>query len=732
MISFIENKKIFHLATKNTSYIFGFPLDDFPVHLYWGKKLNCTPDFERLFPKECRMARSFCAVDGKTEDGSWLSRENITAEFSTFGNSDLRMPAFHARYKDGSSVSHFSYKSHRITDGKPGLAGLPATYCENGDDVQTLEVVLSDELTGVEVVLQYSVFYELDAITRSFKCVNNGEDDICLERALSASVDFKTDRFDIIHLAGAWARERSVQRVPLMKGNINISSARGASSGIHNPFFALVSKNTTEQSGSAYGFNLVYSGNFTAGVYSDNLNYARAYIGINPFEFNWVLEAGESFQTPEAVLVFSDKGTGGMSRIYHKLYRTRLCRGEYRDKERCCLINNWEATYFNFNEEKILDIAKKASDCGIKLMVLDDGWFGKRDDDTSSLGDWFTDKNKLPNGIDGLCRKVNSLGMKFGLWFEPEMISPVSELYKAHPDWCIHVAGRRRPESRNQLMLDLSRKDVCDYIVKSVNSVLESANIEYVKWDYNRNMVCVGSEQLESRRHGEFYHRYILGLYDVLERIVSANKNILFESCSGGGGRFDPGMLYYMPQTWTSDNTDAEARLHIQYGTSMCYPYSAMGAHVSVVPNHQVGRITPFSMRGNVALPGQFGYELDLTKLSDEDISLVKEQVKFYEKYGEIFHKGDLYRLRTPDNDYMCANEFVSEDKNTVIITIYSIHGSANAPVDYVYARGLEPDAKYRKTSDGEIWSGEDLMNLGIPFFADKDFKSSVWVLEKI
>ena len=727
-----EKDKVFHLQTEKTSYIFGFLTSNTPVHMYWGKRLKKTPDINTLFIIPYKWPRSFCVADGTTKNGDVFSRESLTMEFSTFGSSDLREPTFHAEYKDGSTVSDFEYKSYKITNGKKGIEGLPATYSENDGEAQTLEVTLTDKLTGLDIILQYGVFDKLNAITRSIRCENHGENRAVIDRILSASVDFKTDKFDMIHLPGTWGRERVVTRVPVTKGYINVSSARGASSNTHNPFIALVSKDATENFGSAYGFSLVYSGNFLAGTYADYLNCTRAYIGINPFGFKWQLDPGDTFSTPEAVLVYSGEGIGEMSRIYHRLYRTRLCRGEYRDKERSCLINNWEATYFDFDEEKIVEIAKKAASCGIKLMVLDDGWFGKRDNDRSSLGDWFVDKRKLPNGIDGLCKKINALGMKFGLWFEPEMISPVSELYAKHPDWCIHVDGRDRKEGRNQLILDLSRDEVCDYIINSVNAVLDSANIEYVKWDMNRNMACVGSATLPSDRQGELYHRYMLGLYKVLEAIVSSHPHILFESCSGGGGRFDPGMLHYMPQTWTSDNTDALARIDIQYGTSICYPYSSMGAHVSAVPNHQVRRTTPISFRGNVAIPGQFGYELDLTKLSDEDIAEIKEQTKFYEKYGEVFHRGDLYRLRNPLGDYMSAIEFVSEDKNTVIVMLYSHKGTANAVLDYVCLGGLDAGAEYKKTENGEIWTGEALMNVGIPFMADTDYKSRIWIFEKI
>ncbi len=726
-----EKNKLFHLQSEKTSYIFGFLQDDFPVHLYWGNRLEATPAFDQLLIVPYRWPRSFSAVDAITADGDRVSRDNLPSEFSTFGSSDLRMPCFHARYKDGSTVSHFSYKGHKVFNGKKPLEGLPATYVEDDSEAQSLEITLTDDLTGVDIVLQYTVFEKYNAITRSYRCENNGEDRITIERALSATLDFKKCDFDMIQASGAWGRERYAQRAPLMKGDMNVWSARGASSGVHNPFFALVSKDATETNGSAYGFNLVYSGNFIAGATVDPYNCTRAYIGINPFNFAWQLEKGQSFQTPEVVMVHSGEGIGEMSRRFHRLYRNRLVTSKYKNEERSVLINNWEATYFDFNEEKIVSIAEKAQKGGIKLFVLDDGWFGKRDDDTTSLGDWFVDTAKLPNGIDGLCNKINALGMKFGLWFEPEMISPISKLYEAHPDWCIHVKNRVRTESRNQLTLDLSRDDVCDYIIKSVNAVLDSANIEYVKWDMNRNMSNVGSALLDSEHQGEFYHRYILGLYKVLGAITSAHPNILFESCSGGGGRFDPGMLYFMPQTWTSDNTDALARLSIQHGTSLCYPYCTMGAHVSVVPNHQVQRTTPFSMRGNVATPGQFGYELDVTKLSEEDFSLIRGQVDFYEKYGSVFHRGDLFRLRNPEDGNVTALQFISEDKNTVIVMLYSTLGIANAPLDYVTLQGLEKGAVYKKTENDELWAADTLMNAGIPFLTDTDYKNKVWIFEK-
>ena len=728
MIKYDSEKKIFHLYSQNTSYIFGFLHNKFLVHLYWGKKILSNELDYDMFLNCDKYKRTMSANDYKE---FFISRDNLPTEYSTFGNTDMRTPAFHAEYNDGSFITELEYESHIIYKGKNKLKGLPATYIENDDEADTLELTLKDSLTGLKIVLCYTVFNQLDAITRGVKVINTGSDTIKLKSVLSAVLDFKDSDYDFIHLPGAWARERHPERVPLMGGKQIVDSARGASSAQHNPFFALVGKNTDENNGDAYGCGLVYSGNFTAGVEVDSINNSRAFIGINPFGFSWLLGSGEEFISPEAVLVYSENGIGGMSRIYHKLYRTRLCRGKFRDIERFVLINNWEATYFDFNEEKILNIAKKASEVGVELLVLDDGWFGKRNDDSSSLGDWFVNTEKLPDGLAHLADKVNEMGMKFGLWFEPEMVSPDSDCYRAHPDWCIHVKNRLRSEGRNQLMLDLSRQDVCDYVYNCLYENLSTVNISYVKWDYNRNMTNIGSALLASDRQGEFYHRYILGLYSILERLNNAFPDVLFESCSSGGARFDPGMLYYMPQTWTSDDTDALERVFIQYGTSLCYPYSSMGAHVSIVPNHQVGRVTPITARGNTAMMGQFGYELDLNKLSDEEIDVVKEQIKVYKKLGPVFHKGNLFRLVTPENGHFVSNQFISEDKNTVVVSNFVLRAVPNSSVYYLKLKGLDRNAKYVLEETGKVYGGDILMSAGIPYQLSKDYDTKLLVFNK-
>ena len=628
------------------------------------------------------------------------------------------------------------------------LEGLPATYCEEGDKVETLTIHLEDTYQNVDVFLSYSVFEDLDAITRSTKIVNRGEK-LLLDSAMSATVDFYgSPEQEILHLDGAWTRERHITRQPVVYGNQGINSRYGCSSAMHNPFIALCDKNSTENHGNVYGFNLVYSGNFTAGAEKNTYNGTRAYIGINPTNFQFVLEKGESFQTPEAVLVYSANGLGEMSRIYHKLYRTRLCRGKYRDAERFVLINNWEATYFDFNEDKIVAIAEKAAKIGIDTMVLDDGWFSSRINDKCGLGDWYENRDRLPNGLEGLSKRINALGMRFGLWFEPEMVNPGTELYKNwfepemvnpgtelyknHPDWIIHTKGRESYQVRNQYTLDLSRDDVCDYIIDTLSGILSRANIEYVKWDMNRYMSAPGSALLDGARQGEVMHRYILGLYRVLETITQRFPNILFESCASGGGRFDAGMLHYMPQTWTSDDSDAVERLKIQYGTSIVYPFSTMGAHVSAVPNHQVGRITSFEMRCNVALAGQFGFELDLNKCTEEELKTAEKAIKTYRELGEVFHKGDCYRLKSPFDSDVCAIEFVSEDKNTVILTINSSKATAYAPDEYILLEGLDENALYALDGSDNRFGGDYLMNIGWHFVNDRENQSVTAVFKKI
>ncbi|EOT2959490.1 alpha-galactosidase [Clostridium perfringens] len=725
-INYNENFKTFHLRTKKTSYVLKVMETGHLSHLYWGRKLKAD-NLEYFFRR-----RGFGSFAADTDNISGFQLELIPQECPTFGATDLRSPSLEFQYEDGTSATDLRYKSYRIYEGKQRLSGLPAVYVESEEEATSLEITLVDSLKNLEVILTYNVFEDFDAITRSLKIVNNSDEKINIERVLSANVDFTTDEFDFIQLSGSWGRERHILRNSLRSGSQAIESRRGASSHAQNPFMALCSKDANEEYGEVYGFSLVYSGNFLANVEVDMYRNARAQIGINPFDFKWLLESKEEFQAPEVVLVYSSKGLNGMSQIYHNLYRKRLCRGIYRDKVRPVLINNWEATYFDFNEVKIKEIAKEASKLGMELFVLDDGWFGNRNDDKSSLGDWFVNEGKLKGGLSKLAKDINNMGLEFGLWFEPEMISPISKLYEKHPNWCIHIPGRTRSQARSQLILDLSRKEVCDYIIESVSKILESANISYVKWDMNRNMTEVGSLGLTSERQRETAHRYILGLYRVMEEITSRFPNVLFEGCSGGGGRFDPGMLYYMPQTWTSDDTDAIERLKIQFGTSMVYPPISMGCHVSAVPNHQANRITSLETRGVSAMAGNFGYELDITKLSEEEKEELKEQISLYKEIREIVQFGTLYRLKSPFNSNEVAWMMISEDKNEVVVSYVRQWALVNERFSNLKLTALDKDSEYEIIGEDIILRGDELMYIGLNIpELQGDYVSKLWRLKK-
>lgn len=726
-IIFNKENRLFHIKTSKTSYVMRVLETGHLINLYWGRKINSNK-IDYVVKK--RPCGSFLA---DLDNIDALHLEVIPQEYPSYGNPDLRSPAVQIKLENGTTVTDFRYHSHEIYNGKKALKGLPATYVENEDEAETLEITLKDELSGLRVVLSYTVFKNYDAITRSCRIINDSKEEVDVLRALSANVDFRHSDFDLIQLSGSWARERHIIRTPLRSGGQCVESRRGASSHAQNPFIALVSKDTTEDNGEVYGFNLIYSGNFLANVEVDMHNNARTQIGINPFDFTWNLEAGQEFQTPEVVMVYSPNGLTGMSHIYHDLYRERLCRGAHRDKERPILINNWEATYFDFNEEKIKDIAKESSKLGIELFVLDDGWFGKRNNDDCSLGDWFVNEEKLKGGLNSLATDINKMGMKFGLWFEPEMISPKSKLYEEHPDWCIHIDGRLRSEARKQLILDLSRDEVCDAVIKMLTNVLKSAPIEYVKWDMNRNMTEIGSPAWPAKKQKEVAHRYMLGLYKILENLTANFPNILFESCSGGGGRFDGGMLYYMPQTWTSDDTDAIERLKIQEGTSLVYPTITMGSHVSAVPNHQVHRITPLHTRGVVAMAGSFGYELDVTKMTDEEKEEVKSQVEIYKGIRKTVQFGDLYRLKSAFDSNECAWMNISKDKNNLVVSYVKKYAEANVLPKRLKLKALYENSLYEVIETGEVFGGDELMYIGLEIGElNGDYQARSWTLRKI
>ncbi len=637
-------------------------------------------------------------------------------EYSCFGIGDYREAAFKILDDKGMTAVDLRYKSHRIYRGKPALEGMPATFATDNSGCETLEITLEDTPSGLEVVLVYTAFYKLDVITRSVRVNNVGSRSIQLTRVLSTCIDFDTDKFDMITLNGSWARERAVERCRLHHGKQLIDSIKGESSHQNNPFVALCDNNADEDRGEVFGFNFVYSGNFYAQAEVTQHKKTRFVMGINPLDFTWLLEPGESFTAPEVVMVHSDEGLGKMSRTFHDLYRENLIRGEYKNKRRPILINNWEATYFNFDTEKIISIAREASKLGIEMLVMDDGWFGHRDSDNSSLGDWFVYEKKLQGGLKYLVDEVNKLGMKFGIWFEPEMISPDSELYKAHPDWAIQIEGRPLTMSREQYVLDYSNKEVRDYIYGLMKNILDSANIEYIKWDMNRQFTEIGSNFLPANRQRELWHRYVLGVYDVMNRLTTDYPHLLLENCSGGGARFDPGMLYYSPQIWCSDDTDAIERLKIQHGTSMCYPCSAMGAHVSDCPNHTVGRNTPFRTRGHVAMVGTFGYELDVTRIPQEDRDAIPAQIEEFNKFNTLVRTGDHYRIGNmfEDNTWD-AWMFVSKDKTDALFEFVQVLARPNERSRRIKLKGLDPDAYYYEESepDKKI-SGAALMNAGI------------------
>ena len=712
-VEFLKDSKEFVLQTKNTTYQIQVGEYDVLYHLYYGDKIDTTSlsyiiqKADRGFsgnPYECFNDRTF-------------SLDILPQEYPTYGVGDYRTSCIMVKNHDGSNGVDLRYVSHKIYDGKYKLQGLPATYVLEDDKVQTLEILLEDKISNVQVTLLYGVFEEKDTITRATIIKNNSKNTIRLEKALSTCLDFDNSEYDLINFYGKHAMEREVERLRLRHGKQSIGSIRGTSSHHHNPFIILADKNATEEFGECYGVSLLYSGNFIGEVEVDQINQTRVVMGIHPDNFSFVLNESEEFITPEVAMIYSKSGLATLSQKYHELYRNNLCRGKYKNIRRPILINNWEATYFDFNEEKIYEIAKSACELGVEMLVMDDGWFGKRDDDNSGLGDWVVNENKIKGGLNKLVNRINSLGMKFGIWFEPEMISEDSDLYRSHSEWTLKMPNRPGNRSRNQFVLDVSRKDVVDYLYESLSRILDSANIEYVKWDMNRSICNVWSACLPIERQGEVYHRYVLGLYDLLERLTSKYPNILFEGCSGGGGRFDAGMLYYTPQIWCSDNTDAIERIKIQYGTSFGYPISAVGSHVSAVPNHQTGRVTPLETRGVVAMAGSFGYELDISKMTEDEKVEVKRQIEEFKEVAEVIHNGDYYRLSNPyENLNYAAWEFVSKDKNEALLSLVITHALANAPFICVKLKGLDPNKRY-KINNGEkvLYSGDALMKAGFP-----------------
>ena len=709
-IIYCEKDRIFTLQTKNTTYQMQVDRYGFLLHLYYGKKTDTCMDYLLTYYDRGFSGNPYDAGEDRT-----YSMDTLPQEFPCYGSGDFRSTAFAVENADGSMSCDLRYKSHKIFDGKYNLEGLPAVYASE-EEAQTLEILMEDPVTGVKVVLLYGVLPAQDIITRSVSVKNESSGKIYLNKIESASLDFLYGDYELLTFYGRHAMERNVQRVPVVHGTQKIGSVRGTSSHQYNPMMILAEKETTEDKGNCYAMSFVYSGCFQGEVLKDQLNQTRMMLGLQEEAFRYPLETGEMFQAPEVILSYSSEGMNRLSQNLHHCIRQHICRGKYKEEIRPILINSWEAAYFDFTGDTIYELAKAAKEVNIDMLVMDDGWFGKRDDDNSGLGDWFVNEKKLGGTLGNLIKRINDLGVKFGIWIEPEMVSEDSDLYRKHPDWALTVPGRNPVRSRNQLVLDFSRKEVVDAIYDQICKVLDQGNIEYVKWDMNRSLMDVYSSV--TRDQGRVLHDYVLGLYDFLERLVQRYPNLLIEGCSGGGGRFDAGMMYYTPQIWCSDNTDAIDRLRIQYGTSFGYPVSVVGSHVSAVPNHQTGRKTPLHTRGVVAMSGTFGYELNLMKLSEEEKQEIREQIAEYKSYAPIIQNGLYYRLSNPTTEEICAWEFVHTDekeqsKVLLNIVMQVIHG--NMTVNYVKLQGLEETAVYREEKSGKRYTGAALMYGGMP-----------------
>ncbi len=711
-IRYSAEQKTFLLETRHTSYVMKVSGCGDLLHLYYGDRI---PD-ENLDYLICQMDRGFSPNPDEAGNDRTYSRDFLPQEFSTNGVGDYRTSSIQVVNSDGSQMFAGSFDGYEIQDGKYRLQGMPSLWTPEGERADTLRIRLKDKVSGAAAELLYGVLEEQDIITRSVRLINEGTGELMLQKLMSATLDFSDSAYDLITFDGRHLMERELTRTPIRSGIQSVGSMRGTSSHQHNPFAILCEPAAGEDRGRCYGCSLVYSGNFLIEAEQDQYRQLRFSAGIHPEHFSFLLEPGDSFEAPEAVLAYSPAGLTGLSHLYHNVYRRCLCRSPYAAQSRPVLLNSWEAAYFDFDEEKLLRIAKGAADMGAELFVLDDGWFGARDDDNSSLGDWQENKTKLKGDLCSLSERVHALGLKFGLWIEPEMISERSRLYEAHPDWCLKAPGRPSTRGRNQLVLDLSREDVCQYLIETFCGILDRAQIEYVKWDVNRSLSDVWSALLPSRRQGEVFHRYILGLYHVMDQVILTHPEILFCGCSGGGGRFDPAMLYYQPQIWCSDNTDAKARLKIQYGTSFCYPVCTLEAHVSVCPNHQTGRSVPMDTRGIVAMDGILGYELDSTKLSAEEKEECRRQIQFYKTHYQLIAEGDYYRLTSPYEDgRFTAWQHVSRDRREALVSLVMTDREGNDAQRFLRLKGLRADAFYRVSGYDRVFSGALLMSAGLP-----------------
>lgn len=729
MIYLIKNdkkEKIFYLNTNKTSLVLLVSECGFVFVPYWGDKIECT-DISYIISELPRA--SYLANANLTKD---FKLEQLPQIYPSYGYSDLRTPAFAFEYEDGSRTTDLRYLKHKIYKKKNKLKGLPTVLSDT--DSEELELVLYDSLKEVEVILRFGVFEKYNAITKSVCVINkNKKEKIKIEKICSANIDLLESDFEMLHLSGAWGRECHIKRRVIQQGSQSVGSIRGASSHGQNPFAALISPGTDELNGNVYAMSFVYSGNFLANIEVDMHDNTRFQMGINPFDFEWTLLPNDKFQSPEVVLVYSNKGLSGMSKSFHKLYQECLLPKKFAKSERPILLNSWEAKYFDFDRESLLTLAKDAANVGAELFVLDDGWFGKRNDTTSSVGDWIPNEKKLGGSLASLIEEIRLKDIEFGLWFEPEMVSPDSNLYRSHPEWVIQVEGRRIEKSRDEYVLDLSNPEVCDYIVNSISKILSKNNISYVKWDMNRNFTNLGSKYLEKNRQKEQAHRYMLGLYDILERLTTAFPNILFEGCAGGGGRCDAGMLYYMPQIWISDDTDAIERLKIQYGTSLIYPAISMGCHISDIPNHQTERIESLQTRAIVAMWGNLGMELNLSALSKDVIEEITEKISYYKEIRKIVQLGELHRLKGLNDENEYGWMYISEDRKEILASFVQIQCKPNTVSKRFCLRELDSNAKYIIMETKEVRYGSELMNIGLSIGKIKnDAFSKQWLLKKI
>lgn len=704
-IIYNPNKRIFTLHTKHSTYQMQVDSLGYLLHLYYGAKNNSSMEYVLTYADRGFSGNPYAAGADRT-----YSLDALPQEFPTLGTGDYRNIALDIKNSRGIESTNLLYKKHEIRKGKYALPGLPAVWADE-TEAQTLEIVLADENAGMEVHLLYGVLEEADVITRSAVIRNIGTETVTIEKAAAACLDFVSGNYDVIRFYGKHAFERNVERTVLGHGTIAFGSRRGTSSHQYNPAVILAEQGTTEEAGNCYGMLMVYSGNFFCEAERDQYNQTRLLMGLNDELFSYPLAAGDTFTVPEVILSYSQNGLSALSQQYHNCIRNHVCRSKYVHMSRPVLINSWEAAYFDFTGETIVNLAKEAASLGIDMVVMDDGWFGKRDDDNSSLGDWYVNEKKLGGSLSELIRRVHEQGVKFGIWIEPEMVNEDSDLYRAHPDWAIQIPGRKPIRSRNQLLLDFSRKEVRDQVFEQICAVLDQGEIDYVKWDMNRSMADVYA--------GNLTYDYVLGVYDFMERLTSRYPDMLLEGCSGGGGRFDAGMLYYSPQIWCSDNTDAINRTRIQYGTSFFYPVSAVGAHVSAVPNHQTGRVTSFHTRGVTAMAGTFGYELNPALLSDEEKQQVREQIASYKKYERLINEGTYWRLSDPIHDEIAAWMSVSKEQDRALVSVVRLMAEANQAAVYVRLRGLKPKAVYLEEYSGKQYSGAALMHTGIvlPFF---------------